>query len=157
MNVLFVCLGNICRSPLAHGIFEQRLRDSLLQDRISVDSCGTASFSVGKHPDPRAIAAGQRAGYDISAQVARMICPADFERFDFILPMDNINLMNVQGLVPDDFAGELKLLRRYSQSGGEMQIADPYHKDADKFDGLVPVLETAVDGLLKHLVERSDF
>ena len=155
MNVLFVCLGNICRSPLAQGIFERELIKRKLDGRISVDSCGTAAFSIGKHPDPRAIAAGSRAGIDISAQVARMIGPFDFERFDFILPMDNINLLNVQGLRPDHFDGELRLLASYSRRGGDLQIADPYHKNTERFDALIPELKTAVCGLLDYILEHK--
>ena len=154
MKVLFVCLGNICRSPLAQGIFEHLLRENGLQDRVSVDSCGTASFNLGKHPDPRAIEAGQRAGYDISHQVARIITPEDFGRFDFIVPMDNINMMNISGLVPEDYDGEIQLFLRYGQAGGDGQIADPYHKDTNSFDALVPELEVAARGLLDYMVER---
>lgn len=156
MNVLFVCLGNICRSPLAQGIFQHLLEEKNLQDRIGVDSCGTASFSIGNPPDPRAVEAGLRAGYDIRHQVSRMFCPEDFERFEYIVPMDNINMMNLKGLVPEEYQGELKLLRRFSKAGGDMQIADPYHKNTERFDALVPELEEATRGLLKYLERRDN-
>jgi len=154
MNVLFVCMGNLCRSPLAQGIFEHQLRERNLASQIGVDSCGTASFAVGKAPDPRAIEAGLRAGYDIRNQVARIFTAKDFERFSFILPMDYINLMNVKAWLPDGYQGELQLLRTYSQRGGSMEIADPYHKDAEKFDALIPELERATQGLLDY-IERT--
>jgi low molecular weight protein-tyrosine phosphatase len=155
MNVLFVCLGNICRSPLAQGIFEHQLRERNLQDQIGVDSCGTAAFNLGNPPDPRAIEAGLRAGYDIRHQVARMFGPEDFERFEFIVPMDNINMMNLRGLVPENYQGELKLFRRFSQAGGDPQIADPYHKNDTRFDALVPELEHAARGLLDYIESKN--
>ena len=151
MHILFVCLGNICRSPLAQGIMEQQLDIAGLSAQITADSCGTAAFNLGKHPDPRAIEAGLRAGYDISTQVSRQIAPVDFECSDFIIAMDRMNLMNTRGIAPADFGGEIELFGRYCQHGGNPQIADPYYEDANRFDALIPEMERAASGLLTYI------
>jgi len=151
VSVLFVCLGNICRSPAAQGILEKRINDAGLHKQIRVDSCGTAAFNVGKPPDARSQSASARAGYDISAQVARQICDEDYEQFDYIIAMDRINLTNVEAWAPKDYAGELNLFMHYCKNGGNTQIPDPYYKEADAFDGVIASLEKAADGLLAHI------
>lgn len=151
VGVLFVCLGNICRSPAAQGILEDRLRKAGLSEQIHVDSCGTAAFNVGKSPDARSQAASLRAGYDISSQIARQICDEDYERYDYIIAMDRINLTNVEAWAPKDYAGEINLFMAYCQNGGNAQIPDPYYKEADAFDGVITALERAADGLLAHI------
>ena len=151
VGVLFVCLGNICRSPAAQGILEHRVQAAGLSGQIVVDSCGTATFNLGKSPDTRSQSAALRAGYDISEQIARQICDDDYERFDYIIAMDRINLMNVEAWAPKDYAGEIKLFMSYCQHGGNAQIPDPYYKEADAFDGVIQTLERAADGLLKHI------
>lgn len=151
VGVLFVCLGNICRSPLAQGILQYKLEQAGLEDAVSVDSCGTAAFNAGKPADPRAVAAAVKAGYTIDEQYARQIDDADFQRFRYIVAMDRINLMNVQAWAPQSFSGEIKLLLDYCDHGGSSQVADPYYEDAAKFDGLIQTLEPAIDGLLAHI------
>lgn len=151
VSVLFVCLGNICRSPAAQGILEKRIIDAGLQEKIRVDSCGTAAFNVGKAPDARSQSASLRAGYDISGQIARQICDEDYEQFDYIIAMDRINLTNVQAWAPKDYSGELQLLMHYCKNGGNSQIPDPYYKEADAFDGVIASLEKAADGLLAYI------
>lgn len=154
VRVLFVCLGNICRSPAAQGIFEKRIREAGLQEQIHVDSCGTAAFNVGKAPDPRSQAAALRAGYDISAQVARQIDDADYRHFDYIIAMDRINLTSVKAWAPADFSGEIALFMQYCQHGGNAQIPDPYYSEADAFDGVIASLEKAAVGLLAHIKDK---
>lgn len=151
VSVLFVCLGNICRSPAAQGILEKRIADAGLGGKITVDSCGTAAFNVGKAPDARSQSASLRAGYDISAQIARQICDEDYERFDYIIAMDRINLTNVEAWAPKDYQGELQLFMHYCKNGGNTQIPDPYYKEADAFDGVIASLEKAADGLLAYI------
>ena len=113
VNVIFVCLGNICRSPAAQGILEAMVQDAGLSDKITVDSCGTAPFNVGKSPDPRSIEASSRAGYDISQQIARQIDDADYEKNDYVIAMDRINLTNIETWAPANFQGEINLLMHY--------------------------------------------
>lgn len=151
IGVLFVCLGNICRSPAAQGIFEQRLQAQGLNEAFLVDSCGTAPFNVGKSPDPRTLAATQARGYDISQQIARQIQDEDYPRFQHILVMDRMNLMNVKAWAPKHHDGEIELFLRYGNAGGLIEIPDPYKEKADAFGPMMELLESATDGLLKRL------
>ena len=154
VKVLFVCLGNICRSPAAQGILEKLVADAGLEGKIHVDSCGTAAFNVGKSPDPRSSEAALRAGYDIRQQIARQIHDDDYEQFDYIIAMDRINLTNVQAWAPADYAGEIRLFMDYCKHGGHAQIPDPYYKEAGEFDEVIKTLERAGLGLLAYIKEK---
>ena len=151
IGVLFVCLGNICRSPSAQGIFQKMADDAGLTQCLQIESCGTAPFNIGKPADPRAVAACQRAGYDIAHLIARQIHDDDFERFHYIVPMDHKNLSTIRGWTPPGFKGELNLFMHYCDHGGMTQIPDPYYEDASKFDAVIKTLEKASAGLLAHI------
>lgn len=154
-HILFVCLGNICRSPVAMGIAEAQIMQQGLTDSISVDACGTAAFNIGKAPDPRAAHAAANAGYDISEQRARQITDQDFEQADYIIAMDRINLTNITAWAPKDFSGEINLLKHYSGKGGNMQIADPYHEGTEAFDGMISQVETGVSALIDYIKRQQ--
>jgi protein-tyrosine phosphatase len=151
VGVLFVCLGNICRSPLAQGMLEFKARQQGLEDAVLIDSCGTAAFHVGKSPDPRSVAAAAKAGFAIGHQFARQIIDEDYHRFRYIVAMDRVNLMNVQSWAPEDFTGEIKLLMDYCPHSKTRQVDDPYHGDASQFDAIIQVMEPAIDALLAHI------
>ncbi len=151
IGVLFVCLGNICRSPSAQGIFQKMVDEAGLTARFAIDSCGTAPFNVGKSADPRAVAACARAGYDISTLIARQVHDDDFRKFQYIVPMDHKNLATLRGWTPAGFNGELALFMTYCDNGGLTQIPDPYYEDASKFDAVIRTLEKASRGLLGHI------
>lgn len=151
VSVLFVCLGNICRSPTAHGIFEQRVREAGLQDVIHVDSAATGAFHVGNPPDPRTQRAAAARGYDLSGQRARQVSPADFQRFDFILPMDRMNLGNLRALQPKDFTGHLGLFMEFSKQRQYTQVPDPYSDGPEGFELVLELVEDAAQGLLEHI------
>jgi len=151
IRVLFVCLGNICRSPTAQGIFQKLVDEQALSEHFFIDSCGTASFNVGKAPDSRAVEACLRHGYDIRGQVARQIHEDDYQRFDYILSMDHQNLRSVQAWAPADYGGEIDLFLRYGRNGGDAQVPDPFYAPAETFDAVVASLERAARGLLSHL------
>ena len=151
VGVLFVCLGNICRSPIAQGVLERKARRLGLQDAIFADSCGTAAFNVGKPADPRARSAASAAGYDLGGQIARQIEDSDYARFHYIIAMDRTNLINLKAWRPATFEGEIRLLMDYCQHDGSSQIPDPFYQSADRFAELIPVMERAVDGLLAHI------
>ena len=154
VTVVFVCLGNICRSPSAQGVLEKLVAEAGLDNAIRVDSCGTAAFNVGKPPDPRAVAACERKGYDISQQIARQIDDNDFASANYLVPMDNINAMNIKGWAPADFAGEINNLMFYAGQGRHSQLPDPYYEDAAKFDRVITAIEKACAGLLKTIREN---
>lgn len=156
IHIVFVCLGNICRSPTAQGVLEKLISDAKLEDKITVDSCGTAAFNVGKNPDPRAIDACARYGYSIEKQIARQIQADDYAKADFVITMDNINMMSVKAWAPDDYSGTLSLFMRYGGSSEYAQVPDPYYHEAEKFDATVKVLEKAAIGLLKFVREKHN-
>ena len=156
INVLFVCLGNICRSPAAEGILTRLIEEAELSDNIRVDSCGTAAFNIGKSPDPRSIAAAARAGYDISHQIARQINDDDYLHNHYIIAMDRINLTNVQAWAPNNYQGEIALFMSYSQNGGNTQVPDPYYDNDRQFDTVIKTLEIAAKGLLAHILKTHD-
>jgi len=155
IHVLFVCLGNICRSPSAQGIFQHYVDEAGLTDVFVIDSCGTAAFNVGKAPDLRAINATKHFGYDIKNQIARQIRPDDFHLFDYIIPMDRKNLMNISAWTPQTFAGEIKLFMQYHPNNmGENQIPDPYHDKPENFYPIIKVIEEASQGLLTQIRQK---
>ena len=156
VGVLFVCLGNICRSPTAQGILEHRLALLDLSDRVRVDSCGTAAFNIDRPPDPRAVAAASRAGYAIADQRARQIRDSDYREFHYLLAMDRMNLQSIETWAPEDFSGAAGLLMQYAPNGGQTQVADPFYAGEDAFDGVIRTLENAVDGLVAHLRRQHD-
>jgi protein-tyrosine phosphatase len=150
-RVLFVCMGNICRSPTAHGVFEQQIISAGLADRILVDSAATAAFHVGNPPDPRTVRAAAKRGYDLSHQRARQVHPDDFYKFDFILPMDRMNLGNLRALQPKDFKGHLSLFMDFSKQRQYSQVPDPYSDGPEGFELVLDLVEDAARGLLEHI------
>lgn len=149
--ILFVCLGNICRSPTAEAVCRAQLAKRGWQHAVQVDSAGTASWHIGKAPDSRSIAAGSRRGYDLAALRARQVEAEDFSRFDYILAMDADNLAQLQRLCPQDYRGELRLLTSYLSDGGDYEVPDPYYGGADGFERVLDLLERACHALLDQL------
>ncbi|MDH4569573.1 low molecular weight phosphotyrosine protein phosphatase [Pseudomonas sp. BN414] len=153
MRVLFVCLGNICRSPTAEGVLRHKLREAGLAERVQVDSAGTGDWHVGKAPDARTRIAAQRRGYDLSQQRARQVAREDFADFDLILAMDENNLANLRRLRPGDSASELDLfLRRYQLELDE--VPDPYYGGAEGFEQVLDLVERACEALIVEIKGR---
>ena len=154
VSVLFVCLGNICRSPTAHGVFEQLVADRRLSDSVSTDSAGTAAWHVGKQPDSRSIAAAANRGCDLTPLRARQVTVADFQHFDYILAMDESNLLDLQALCPADYTGELALFLSYGDSD-TLAVPDPYYGDGNGFERVLDLVEQASAGLLAHIQSQA--
>lgn len=153
MRVLFVCLGNICRSPTAEGVLRHKLRAAGLEGRIEVDSAGTGDWHVDKAADIRTRQAAQQRGYDLSALRGRQVKAADFNAFDLILAMDNSNLHDLQQLRPSNASAELDLfLRRYQLELDE--VPDPYYGGEAGFAQVLDLLEHACDALVIELKGR---
>ncbi|MDQ0126444.1 protein-tyrosine phosphatase [Pseudomonas lini] len=153
MRVLFVCLGNICRSPTAEGVLRHKLREAGLADHIEVASAGTGDWHVGKAPDQRSQAAARLRGYDLSAQRAQQVTRADFAAYDLILAMDNSNLRNLKALQPAKSKAELDLfLRRYESEVDE--VPDPYYDGDQGFEQVLDLIECASDRLVIELKGR---
>jgi len=151
INVLFVCLGNICRSPTAHGVFREYVRHSNLEDLIIIDSAGTGDWHIGKNPDKRATCAAKNKGYDLSDLRARQVTPEDFKNFDYILAMDQSNLKSLRRMSPPNFSGELKLFLDYHPDTSTKEVPDPYYGDDDGFVTMLTMIETASTELLSQI------
>ena len=152
VSVLFVCLGNICRSPTAHGVFEQMVSEAGLQQYITVDSCGTGDWHIGHSPDKRSASAALSRGYDLSHLRSRQINANDFNQFDYILVMDQQNLIDVQAMCPSDFTGKLGLFLDYANNfSATKEVPDPYYGGLSGFDDVIDLVEDASKTLLSTL------
>ncbi len=153
VNVLFVCLGNICRSPTAHGVFQQLVERHQLQQVINVDSAGTGDWHIGRAPDRCATAVALQRGYDLNELRARQVSSADFSSFDYILAMDAQNLRDLQAMCPAHFSGELDLFLHYG-SGHLSEVPDPYYGGDEGFAQVLDLVEEAALGLLRSIAQR---
>ena len=152
-KVLFVCLGNICRSPAAEGVFREMVNSAGLDKKILIDSAGTGSWHVGEPPDPRMIHFAKQRAYDLSDLEARQfLSPHDFQEFDYILTMDNENLKNVraQAKTPEQSAKAQPLVN-FCKIHDANEVPDPYHKQEDGFALVLDLLEDACHELLMHI------
>lgn len=150
-SVLFVCMGNICRSPTAEGVLRQRVRQAGLESAIHIDSAGTLDYHVGSPPDARSCHHARDRGYDLSSLRARQVQPRDFGRFDLILAMDWQNLQELQALCPPEHAHKLRRLMEFAPPGLGDVVADPYYGGHAGFETVLDHIEQACDGLLVHL------
>jgi protein-tyrosine phosphatase len=155
MRLCFVCMGNICRSPTAHGVMEHLVREAGLAGRIEIDSAGTGAWHVGELPDPRARAAAKKRGYDLSHR-ARRFTSEDFTRFDLVLAMDRENLASLHQLARGSgHAGSVRLLRSFDPDAPEgAEVPDPYYREDDGFEHVLDMCERACRGLLEHVRAR---
>ena len=154
VNVLFVCMGNICRSPMAEGIFRREITRAGLQDKVQFDSAGTHSYHVGAPPDTRAQGAIKKRGVDISDLRGRQVADADFDRFDYILAMDGDNLRLLQHQAPADKHSKARLLLSYSQQYRNQEVPDPYYGGAQGFEENLDMIEDAVAGLIEEIRQK---
>ncbi len=154
VNVLFVCMGNICRSPLAHGLFEDLVEKEGLSDVIVVDSAGTHAYHVGEQPDPRSQQTALRHGIDLSGQRARRVAGTDFDRFDYILAMDQDNFSILDDKCPEEHRHKLSLFMEFAPERPEREVPDPYYGGPDGFDRVYDMVETASIGLLQEIRNR---
>ncbi len=159
IRILFVCLGNICRSPTAQGVFEGKLRqhglvDKSFAEKIRVDSAGTAAWHTGKAPDKRSQQAASKRGYDLSQLRARQVTELDFQTFDYILAMDKANLAALRSICPPLYISRLSLFLDYAE-GPEQEVPDPYYGGEEGFNQVLDLIEAASDGFIKHLSNRA--
>ena len=157
ISVLFVCLGNICRSPTAHAVFQALVDNSGLAEQIKVDSAGTGDWHIGHAPDQRTCAVAAQSGYDMSSLRARLVTVDDFDRFDYILAMDHDNLANLKTMCPASFSGRLGLMLDYTMAASfaeTAEVPDPYYGGEDGFSLVLALVEDACDGLLDHIRMR---
>ncbi len=150
-RVLFVCLGNICRSPTAEAVFRDLLRREASGLAIEADSAGTQAYHVGSPPDARAVAAARRRGIDMSELRARIVEAADFERFDLLLAMDEQNYRELLGMAPRERRDRVRLFLEYAPDLGRREVPDPYYGGATGFEDVLDLVEEAGRGLLAAL------
>ena len=152
LHVLMICMGNICRSPTAHGVLRERLRQRGLQGRIVVDSAGTHGYHVGRPPDPRAQAHARARGLDLSDLRARRLTVHDCERNDWLLVMDADNEAAVRALCPPAHWPKIHRLARFARRHSVHEIPDPYYGGPDDFELVLDLVEDAVEGWLDHVL-----
>ena len=151
MKILFVCTGNICRSPTAEGVARRWLAMAGLEGQVAVDSAGIQGHHVGEAPDPRSQTAALRRGYDISRLRARKVQPKDFADFDLLLAMDADNLAHLRETAPAEAHQRLRLLMAFAPQLSMREVPDPYYGGSAGFERVLDLIETACDGLVEHL------
>ena len=150
-SILFVCLGNICRSPLAEGVFRHRVAEAGLQDRFRIASAGTGGWHVGDPPDPRSRAVAEARGVSLEGQTAQRVSPSDFDDFDLIVAMDRSNLSDLQRSAGGDRRASLVLLRDYDPEPGDGEVPDPYYGGPGGFDRVFDMVDRCCARLLDTL------
>ncbi len=150
IKVLFVCMGNICRSPTAHGVFQSLVDEQGLGESIQVDSAGTHSYHIGSPPDLRSQVAAQSRGIDLTGLRARRFVTTDFTEFDYLLGMDHANLADMLALKPDATRARVRLMLEYSDRFQQQEVPDPYFGD-DGFDQVFDMIDDAARGLLRDI------
>lgn len=154
IKVLFVCMGNICRSPTAEGVLRHILRQKGLEDRVEVDSAGTHGYHAGETPDQRTQRAAAVRGYDLSEMRARKVASQDLEYFDQILAMDRNNLDVLKRICPAEKHDRLGLLMSYSKSFDDDEVPDPYYGLGHGFDLVLDMIEDAAQGLVESIEQQ---
>lgn len=152
MNILFVCMGNICRSPTAEGVFRRVLSQRAPQLDVLIDSAGTHDYHIGKAPDARARAAALRRGIDIAQLRARRVTREDFERFDLILAMDEDNVRELRSRAPAVYHERIRLIMDYAPNAPRRLVPDPYYGGEQGFEEVLDLLEEAAEGLINELL-----
>lgn len=154
VSVLFVCMGNICRSPTAEGVFRHVVKQRNMTDVIQIDSAGTHSYHVGESPDSRSQSTALSRGVNLSAQRARQVEPIDFDRFDYVIAMDRANLENLKQVQSTDQHAKLQLFMDFASDWDQQEVPDPYYGD-DGFDLVFDMVQSASEGLLVHIIKNN--
>ncbi|CEO94264.1 Phosphotyrosine protein phosphatase I domain-containing protein [Plasmodiophora brassicae] len=159
--ILFVCLGNICRSPLAHGIAEETVRRRAVSDRVRIDSCGTSAYHVGESPDARSIATARSHGIVISQQTCRQLCSHDFYEFTHIVAMDRDNLSDIKRRCPTNSSRRIANLHLFSEfipkhSYTTADVPDPYYGGDSGFENVFTMLSDGMDPLIDYVASEAN-
>jgi protein-tyrosine phosphatase len=152
-RILFVCLGNICRSPMAEGVFRRLVEEEGLAQRFEIDSAGLGAWHLGQAPDDRAQAAARARGIDISGQSARQVRQDDFDRFDLLLVMDRSNLAELKRSAPAEARAKIRPFLDFAPKAGTKDVPDPFYGGTEGFDHALDLIEAAARGLLAELAD----
>ena len=155
VSVLFVCTGNICRSPSAEAILRHKAAQAGLGDRLRTDSAGLGEWHLGHPPDPRATDAVAARGYAMGEQTARLVDPRDFERFDYVIAMDEGHYAQLRQSSPSGARERVRLFLDFAPHTNRKSVPDPYYGDRGGFDTMVDLIEAGTDGLLAEIAERT--
>lgn len=151
VSVLFVCLGNICRSPTAHAVFRKMVREQGLEEQIAIDSAGTAAYHVGKHPDTRSMETARNRGIEMLDLRARKVDFADFYEYDYILAMDDANYHNLRDIALPEHYEKIQMFLEYTDEFPETEVPDPYYGGQQGFNHVFDLVDSASEGLLNHI------
>lgn len=155
MRILFVCLGNICRSPTAEGVLRAIAAREFPELKLDIESAGTADYHVGEPPDRRTVAAARRRGYDLAGLRARLVRRDDFGRFNYVLAMDHANLAELERLRPEGAAARLALFLEFAPEAKVLEVPDPYYGGVEDFERVLDLCEVGARGLLARLVSGT--
>lgn len=155
VKVLFVCSGNICRSPTAEAVFRKVVEDSDSNLRIQIDSAGTGTWHAGEAPDLRSQEVANTRGFDLSNLKSRQITVKDFYKFDYVVVMDISNLKNLQQMCPEELQYKISLFMDYAPEFEQKEVPDPYYGGQEGFSLVLDLIEGAADGLLSHICTRE--
>lgn len=155
MRILFVCMGNICRSPSAEGVLRRMAMEQAPELELEIDSAGTHDYHLDHAPDRRAVEAARRRGIDLSSLRARLVQAQDFERFDLILAMDHDNYARLHDQAPARYRPRIRLFMEFAPEAEMREVPDPYYGDDKRFEEVLDLLETAAAGLLRELQQQS--
>lgn len=150
-GILFVCMGNICRSPTAEGVFRKVWQETAPDLRLRIDSAGTHAYHIGEPPDPRSQRAALRRNVDLSQQRARRVDVADFERFHLIVAMDKLNIELLRDLSPPEYHERIRLMLEFAPHLGRVEVPDPYYGGSNGFEHVLDLVEEGSRGLIEHL------
>ena len=150
-SILFVCMGNICRSPTAEGVFKELVAKQLPEVFVDVDSAGTHAYHVGEPPDPRARRAAERRGFDLESLRARRVTEDDFSRFDLVLAMDQLNQVVLAEHCPPEYRDRIRLFLEFAPEIGRVDVPDPYYGGSNGFEYVLDLAEEASAGLIEYV------
>ena len=151
VKVLFVCLGNICRSPTAHGVFRQMVRDQKLEHLIEIDSAGTADYHIGKGPDERSTKLALERGIEMADLRARQVDLGDFMIYDYVIAMDDSNYSNLRDLALPEYYDKISMFLDFAENWSEREVPDPYYGGPEGFDRVFDMVTDASEGLLRDI------
>jgi protein-tyrosine phosphatase len=156
-RLLFVCTGNICRSPSAEGVMRKLIVGTPLEGRVDIDSAGTNGYHIGASPDARSVEHAARRGIDLTPLRARQIVSADFSRFDYVLAMDEINIKHLRSMCPTRYLQRVKLLLQFTDGFAGWEVPDPYYGEAADFERVLDLVERGCRGLQSELLNPREY